>query len=106
MSATTLKKTIREFNETQMKYRDFGALDTEPDGIFQSCLQRHYEGRDYHMPISAHDWDLYSTVKGAGNAARALTSKLKKCLTVLDRITIKEQKEVREMLESELWRVY
>lgn len=106
MSTATLKKAMKEFKETQMKYRDFGALDTEPDGVFQRCLHRHYEGREYRLPTSVCDWELYSTVKGAGTAARALTSKLKKCLTVLDRITIKEQKELRAMLESELWRVY
>lgn len=105
MSVEKLKKAMREFQQAQVKYQDWGAQDSEPDGVFQRCLHRHYKGQDYHLPNSVHDWELYSTVKGVENAARALTSKLKKCLTVLDRITIKEQKELQEMLESVLWRV-
>lgn len=106
MSAEKLKAAIREFNATQDKYREFGANDTEPDSVFQWCLYQHYRGESHHMPKTADDWDLYSTVKGVGVAARALTSKLKKCLTVLDRTTIKQQREIKELLESELWRVY
>lgn len=103
MTAEDLKRAIKEFEQAQLQYVDFGASDTEPDAVFQWVLVKHYRGEDYRLPADATDWELYSGMKGVNKAAKDLTKKLKNCIETIDKI--KNRKEVKTVLEDTLWRV-
>lgn len=103
MTAEDLKRAIKEFEQAQRQYVDFGASDTEPDAVFQWVLIKHYRGEDYRLPADAADWELYSDMKGNNKAAKDLTKKLENCIKTIDQI--KNKKEVRTVLEDTLWRV-
>ena len=59
-----VKKAVVAFEETQKKYKAFGAYDTEPDGIWQHLLLKTIEGNAPTPPRSAGGWELYTAKIG------------------------------------------
>jgi hypothetical protein len=99
-----LKAAVKAFEAAQAKYSEFGARDTEPDGVFQSTLATAINGNEVVMPISSRDWQLYSDVKGCGLAARALTSACRKAVKLILGAEIRDSAAVRAYLLDYCWR--
>jgi hypothetical protein len=99
-----LKELINGWNVLSMKHRAFGAADTEPDGVFQHCIRKSFEGEDFTMPKNASDWQLYASKKGVGRVAISLTAHLRRCIVAMGKITIDERPELNAFLDDYLWR--
>jgi hypothetical protein len=68
----SVKGAIELFEKKQDEFSNFGASDTEPDGIFQSILMQALDGI-IKIPITKDGWDLYSSMPGSGPAAKQLS---------------------------------
>jgi hypothetical protein len=68
---------VENFFTVADHYSEFGASDTEPRAEFAQVLFDLREGRDYRIPRTIGDWQLFDREilgrSGAGKAARALT---------------------------------
>ena len=102
------KERVRKWDERAAHYRELGAEDTEPQFIFQAALVDHFKGKHVHpvTPMTANDWELYSSEPGAGTAARSLTSKLKSCLKAMDRVPHKDRESLSDYIEEYCYRCY
>lgn len=83
--STTLDEAVKNWHDVAAKYGDFGAWDTEPRGVFTDLLEAVYDHRTPVMPTTIRDWQLYSGMPGAGEAARALTAAARKAITAAKR---------------------
>ena len=103
------KERVQKWDERAAHYRGLGAEDTEPQTEFQHQLVKHFKNgsTDYStLPMTANDWELYSSEPGAGTAARSLTSKLKSCLKAMDRVPHKDRESLRAYIEEYCYRCY
>lgn len=101
-----LKAAIKDFEAAQQKYAEFGAHDTEPDGVFQNVLAKAINGDEVIMPTSPTDWQLFASSMKCGPAARALTSACRKAAKIILGCTLKDATAMREYLRDYCWRVY
>lgn len=99
-----LKAAVKAFEAAQAKYAEFGARDTEPDGVFQHTLARAINGKEVVMPTSSRDWQLFVDIKGCGAAAKALTSACRKAVNIILGAKIKDSAAVRAYLLDYCWR--
>lgn len=102
------KERVQKWDERAAHYRDLGAGDTEPQFKFQAILLDHFKGRHNpdDTPTTAGDWELYSSMPGAGTAARSLSSKLKSCLKAMNRVPNKDRESLRAYVEKYCYRCY
>lgn len=96
-----IKNRIAQFEKLQDELGDFGATDTEPDGIFQEQLVRAVLGKSVTVPHSPRSWELYSG-SGSGTAANRLYDA---CKGVVDLIqSSPNKKEIKKYLKEYCWR--
>lgn len=81
----TFHAARKQFQDAQREYMDFGAWDTEPTAEFSILIEKVLTGEDYKVPTTIRGWQLYSTMKGSGKAAQALTSAARKAVTAAKR---------------------
>ena len=99
-----LKYEIKNMENLMEMFSDFGAADTEPDGVFQLYLVRFYKGK---TTIPERDgWDLYSSsMKGWED----VEDKLNKQLLIIKDITLDiprdQNEELEKYLRDYIWRV-
>jgi hypothetical protein len=55
-----LKASIQKFKNLQLKYKDFGAGDTEPDTIFQNRIDKFIKFGDIALPKDQKEWQLFN----------------------------------------------
>lgn len=99
-----VKAAIKHFEDIQTKYREYGARDTEPDGVFQGILWGVINDKDVSIPMSGDGWELYANSMDCAAAASALHLA---CLAVVQQIfacRIAERKKIREYLRDYCWR--
>lgn len=99
-----LKAAVKKFESAQAKYAEFGARDTELDGVFQWHLAQAVNGKKVTMPTSGRDWQLFTSSMKCGTAARALTTALRAAVLVIQGCTVKELPTIREYLKDYCWR--
>lgn len=99
-----LKSAISQFEALQNTHAQFGAGDTEPDGVFQFLLWNAFQGQPVEVPTSARAWQLYSSRPGAGSVARVLARVARQAVAAVKGCTIKERAAVEEYLSSYCWR--
>jgi hypothetical protein len=99
-----IKLAVREFEDLQDKFDDFGAADTEPETVFQLVLKRAFQGKDY-LPKDARSWQLYADSPGVDAAAKALTLAADKIRKMIQKTTIGEAARLEEHLVDYCWRV-
>ena len=71
------------------EHMEYGARDSEPRAAIHRVMMRHANGLDYKMPTTIGDWQLYR-MPGAGKAARDLTTKARRVVTAINRLTLGE----------------
>ena len=100
-----LKAAVTEFEAAQVKYLEFGARDTEPDGVFQYYLAKSLTQPNIKLPTPGDQWQLFTATMACGTAAKSLTAALRKAVAVVRDCTVKELPEIRKYLEDYCWRV-
>jgi hypothetical protein len=76
LAAPKLDGLVREFEVLQAKNREFGATDTEPDGLFSQLMALAIEGKPFPS-VRPESWQLFDDVEGWKAAANAMTKKAK-----------------------------
>lgn len=99
-----LKKTIKQFEAAQQKYREFGAQDTEPDGVFQGVLMRAIKGKDAKVPTTGRGWELYASSMDCTEAANALAETAMACVRQISACPLGESAAVIEYVKDYCWR--
>lgn len=103
--ATRVKKLARKFEETQAKWSEYGAYDTEPDFLFQKALRKALEEKDVHVPRTAEHWQLYIGDMDCSKAAMEMTET---CLAVVHAIIDAPEdsmSDVLEVVDGICWRI-
>lgn len=104
IALAAVKTAIRNFEAAQLKYREYGAQDTEPDSIFQGILWKVINDEDTDIPMSGDGWELYASSMDCKEAADALHLA---CLGVVQAIfscPMIARRELRKYIKDYCWR--
>lgn len=102
----TVKKAITAFEKTQADLRDFGAGDSEPDGVWQRLLYNALEGKAPTPPRTGDGWELYTSTMDCSAAATALFEKALTAIQAIESCPIRDIEPLREYLEDYCWRAH
>lgn len=97
---------IKKFEATQQKYKQFGAYDTEPDGIFQWVIDQAVKGLKPDVPRTGDKWDLYDTSMDCTEAAQALHDQALKVVTAIEDCPVRDLDLLQAKLKEYCWRLY
>lgn len=100
-----VRQAVKEFERVQSSLREFGAQDTEPDGLFQSRISRAARGLRPDSPQGVVGWELFHK-PGADKAARQLFVACTAVIRAIEACPISEQAEVQKYVSDYCWRVY
>jgi len=100
----TVHESVKAFRTVAGETSMYGSIDTEPDMVFQNCVRCHYLRREYELPSTPDDWDIFGGMEGAEQVAVRLTEALRQVLTAIDRVKPEGQKKLRSYLSDLLWR--
>ena len=101
-----IKAWVKEFEKTQSKYREYGANDTEPDGVFQSLLDNAVHGKGPNVPRTGDGWQLYTQGMDCTEAAQALHDAALIVVQNIEATPIKDLEPVKAYLRGVCWRIY
>lgn len=99
-----VKAAIRHFQAMQAKYSEYGAYDSEPDGVFQGILWKVLNGEDAKIPQTGDGWELYASSMDCSEAASALHLAALGAVQTIFACTMRESGELRKYLEDYCWR--
>ena len=94
-----------EFCNLATETRDYGSRDPESDWVWQNCVLCHYLQRDYVLPDTPTEWDIFADLDGAEAVAKRLTEALKKILAAVGSFKPEDTEQLLDVLEERLWRV-
>jgi len=97
---------IKQFEALQVTYRDYGARDTEPDGVFHYLLDKAIEGDGPAVPRTGRGWDLYSQSMDCEKAAHALHDQALKIVQLIESCPIREVAVLKKRLNDYCWRIH
>lgn len=97
---------IKQFGAVQATYRDYGAYDSEPDGVFQRLLDRAVKGEGPAVPRTGQGWDLYSHSMDCEKAAHALHDQALKIVQLIESCPIRDLGALKGRLRDYCWRVH
>lgn len=100
-----VKKAIKEFENTQLKYKSFGAYDTEPDSVWQGLLANAVRGNAPTPPRTGEKWELYANSMDCTEAANALFEAALKAIQTIEGCSIRDIGAIREYVDNYCWRV-
>ena len=103
---TAVKKAIIAFEKTQAELRDFGARDSEPDGVWQRLLYDALTGKAPTPPRTGDGWELYASTMDCSAAATALFEKALTAIQAIESCPIRDVGPLREYLEDYCWRMH
>jgi len=93
----TVLNSIKEFQELQEKYSDFGASDTEPNTIFRHVVRLALDGYGAEIKLNDNfDWELYSNLEGWQKAAGLLTMKGIEVINFINKCEISQLEELKK----------
>lgn len=96
---------IKKFEAAQSKYRNFGACDTEPDGVFQHLIGNALKGLKPTIPSTGGDWELYASSMDCRKAAAALRKQAANVVDAVEACPIREFDLLRSKLQNYCWRL-
>ncbi len=107
MDLGRVKIAIQKMEKTMTKYAEFGASDSEPDGIFQVLLVKAMNGEKVVPPKSGDGWDLFTNSDlDCREAAKELYLKSSVAVVMISAMPIGELEPLREFLRDYCWRYY
>jgi hypothetical protein len=101
-----LNELIAAFEKTQQKYRSFGAMDTEPDGVFQGLLRAAVDGKTPNVPRTANAWELYANSMNCDEAAAALEKAARAVVDAIEAVPLKSAEPIRKRIKEYCWRFH
>lgn len=98
-----IKDKIRDFENLQDQLSEFGASDTEPDGVFQSIIYNASIGKTVRLP-AGRVWQLYRK-HGTRLAIAKINAICKEIVTLIMFAPNKERSKIRKYIKEYCWRV-
>ena len=102
----TVSDAIKNFEETQKKYREYGAYDSEPDSIFQRLIDAAVKGKGPAIPRDAAGWELYTSTMDCTEAANALHDHALAVVRAIESCPIRDLETLRAHVHKYCWRLY
>lgn len=102
---SAVRQAVKDFEALQFSLREFGAQDTEPDGMFQSRVSRAARGLRPDPPQGVVGWELFH-MPGADEAAAKLTDACAAVIRAIEACPISEQGVLQDYVSDYCWRVY
>lgn len=97
---------IKKFEAVQSKYKQFGAYDTEPDGVFQWLIDQAVQGLKPNIPRTGAKWDLYDSSMDCTAAAAALHAQALNVVSAIEACPVRDLDLLRSKLQDYCWRLY
>lgn len=97
---------IKEFEKLMRKYSDYGAADSEPDGVFQRLLDSAIAGNGPAIPRTGEGWDLFASQMDCEPAAHAMHDHALKIVQLIESCPIREMPILKSRLKDYCWRLY
>lgn len=104
MDMLRVKLAIQKMEETMTKYSEFGAGDSEPDGVFQGLLVRAMFGEKVVPPKTGKGWQLFTASMDCREAAKELYLKSSVAVVMISAMPIGELETLRDYLRDYCWR--
>lgn len=64
-----VRSAVKDFRKVQQQHASAGARDSEPNHVFNDIVRRALQGRDFVLPRTGMDWQLYTTSVDCSKAA-------------------------------------
>jgi len=106
LTVEKLREAVRRFEYMQKKYRQFGAFDTEPDGVFQRLIVDAFDGKEPAIPRSGAGWELYDSSMDCTAAATALADAAREVIDVIENSKIRDHRPMQKFIEDYCWRIF
>lgn len=97
---------IKQFEKLQSKFKEYGAYDTEPDGVFQRLLDRAINGDGPAIPRTGEGWELYSFSMDCEVPAKELHDQALKIVQLIESCPIREIANLKRRLNDYCWRIH
>lgn len=99
-------REIKKFEELCSELRDYGARDSEPDGVFQRLVNAASLGEQPAIPRSGRGWELYTQSMDCEPAAERMHDQALKVVRLIEACTIKDLDQLRGRIKDYCWRLY
>lgn len=100
-----VRAALKEFEGTQLTYKEYGARDTEPDSIFQQLIWRAAHGHGPAIPRTAAAWELYASSMDCTVAANALHDAALKCVQAVEAVPLRDYNALQKLIRDYCWRI-
>jgi hypothetical protein len=97
---------IKAFEELCSKHRDYGARDSEPDGVFQRLVDAAVQGKGPAVPRTGEGWDLYAHSMDCAVPAEEMHDQALKVVRLIEECPIRELTQLKSRLRDYCWRLY
>ena len=97
---------IKKFETVQNKYKEYGARDSEPDGVFQRVIDAAGRGKEPLIPRTGDAWQLYDNSMNCDEAAAALHDQALQVVRAIEMCPIRDLDRLTEKLKDYCWRLY
>lgn len=98
-------EAIEDFEKTQKELKEYGAYDTEPDGVFQHLLWRAVCGEQPEIPRGELTWNLYASSMDCEQAANKLYNSAKIVVDLIEACPIRYLKSLQYRIKNYCWRL-
>lgn len=97
---------IKAFEDLCSTLRDYGARDTEPDGVFQRLIDDASKGEKPNIPRDGRGWDLYTSSMDCSPAADKMHDQALKIVRMIEQCPVRDVGSLRERIKNYCWRLY
>ena len=97
-------EAVEAFEAVQQQYDDYGAWDTEPDGVFQVLLKRAFVRGSCKVPRTGSAWQLYTASMNCTEAGMALGRAAQVVVDLIVQAPLRERRELGSYLKGYCWR--
>lgn len=97
---------IKKFEELCRSLSEYGARDSEPDGVFQRLIDAASKGKKPNVPRDGRGWDLFTHSMDCSPAADQMHDQALKVVRLIEQCPVRDVESLRQRIESYCWRIY
>jgi len=97
---------IKIFEDVCSELKDYGARDSEPDGVFQRLINSASLGEQPAIPRSGQGWDLFTHSMDCQPAAEKMHDQALKVVRLIESCPIRDLDQLRGRIKDYCWRIY
>jgi hypothetical protein len=97
---------IKNFEALCSTLKDYGARDSEPDGVFQRIVNSASMGGQPSIPRSGQGWELLTHSMDCEAAAEKMHDHALKVVRLIETCPVKDFERLRHRIKDYCWRLY